>query len=209
MNRHEHSHTTGSTARIEALSDGVFAIVMTLLVFDIKVPTVPVEQLPTALVDLWPKFLGYAISFAILGIYWTGHRAQFNYIHRADHTMHWINILFLACVAFVPFATSLLDSYPGSRLTLTIYGANLILIGMVLYWHWVYATTNYRLVDVTISPVVVRFATQRCLLAPICYALAIGLGFVHPILSIMVYVIVPILYIVPHLQSYWLRLASR
>ena len=86
-----------STHRIEALADGVFAIVMTLLVFDLRVPEVSATELPTALFALWPKFLGYATSFVLLGIYWVGHRNQFNFIRRADqkHMETQFNIVLL------------------------------------------------------------------------------------------------------------------
>ena len=202
---HRHAHPVGhlNTYRIEALTDGVFAIVMTLLVFDIKIPNVPIAALPSALVGLWPKFLGYVVSFVLLGIYWVGHRAQFNFIRRTDQNAQWITILFLSFSAFVPFSTGLLSRYPREVLAIAIYGINLILIGVALYWHWWYATTDYHLVDEDISPVVVRLGAQRCLLAPIGYIIAIGLAFINPYLSLITCAIVPFLYILPSLQRVW------
>ena len=88
--------------RVETLVDGVFAIVMTLLVFDIRVPTIAPEEaareLPRQLIAMYPRFLAYVFSFVILGFYWVGHRAQMHYIRRTDRLLLWINILFLMSV---------------------------------------------------------------------------------------------------------------
>ena len=126
--------------RIEALTDGVFAVAMTLLVLDIKVPELQqplaTAELPLKLVALWPKFLSYTISFVILGVYWVGHHVQLSFIRRADRPLLWINILFLLWVALVPFSTALLSEYSNTRLAIAIYGANLIAIGLTLALHW-------------------------------------------------------------------------
>src|ERR1700737_1299223 len=104
-----------SRNRIEALTDGVFAVAMTLLVLDIKVPELPqpmaTDELLRQLLALWPKFLSYVISFVILGVYWVGHHVQLSFIRRADRPLLWINILFLLWVALVPFSTALLGEY--------------------------------------------------------------------------------------------------
>jgi len=101
------SYETGlSKNRIESLTDGIFAVVMTLLVLDISVPQIASShynvgsvaaetELVKRLFDLWPKILGFGISFIILAIYWMAHHRQFNYIKHLDHTLVWINIIFL------------------------------------------------------------------------------------------------------------------
>lgn len=100
------------TINLENLTIGVFAIVMTLLVLDIKAPDVMLSELPSALIALWPNILSYAISFAILGIYFMGYTAQFRSIQKADHNSHWISFLFLALVTLIPFSTALLSKTP-------------------------------------------------------------------------------------------------
>lgn len=198
------------TGRVENLADGVFSIVMTLLVFELNLPSMESgTNLAPALLSLWPKFLAFAISFALLGIYWLGHRSQFNYIKRADHVSHWLNILFLACVSLVPFSTKVLGRFPQERLALILYGVNLIVIGLVLYWKWRYAIQGHRLVDREVPEMIARFGTLRCLLAPACYAVGIGIAFVNPTLTLILYACVPALYIIPGLQRVWLHLASR
>ena len=198
-----------STHRIEALADGVFAIVMTLLVFDLRVPEGPAAELPATLIALWPKFLGYAISFVLLGIYWVGHRNQFNFIKRADQNFHWLNILFFGAVCLVPFSTGLVSRYPGEWLVIAIYGANLILIGVCLFLLWTYATYRYHLVDPDLPQPVMRLARQRTLLAPAFYVVAIVVGLINPRFSLIIFALVPLLYIFPGLQHFWTYLAHR
>ena len=119
-----------ATNRLEALVDGVFAVVMTLLVLDITVPspTQPhaVAHLVRNLIALKPTVLSYALSFVIAGIYWVGHHNQFAYIRRTDRPLLWINILFLMCVAFIPFSACTTTSprrlRPRARAYLRIQG---------------------------------------------------------------------------------------
>src|SRR5947209_2907092 len=99
-----------STGRVETLADGVFAIVMTLLILDIRAPDVVRDSadLQGKLIALLPHIRGYALSFLILGVLWVGHHNQFYYIKRTDRIFLWINIAFLMCVAFIPFSSALL-----------------------------------------------------------------------------------------------------
>jgi uncharacterized membrane protein len=190
-----------SRNRIEALTDGVFAVAMTLLVLDLRVPELQppldISQLPVRLLALWPKFLSYAISFVILGVYWVGHHIQLSFIRRADRPLLWINLLFLLWVALVPFSTALLSEYPAAQAAITVYGLNLIAIGLTLALHWWYATVEARHVDADIHPGLVRGALLRTLMAPALYVVAIVISFVRPELSLLIYAFVPILYILP------------
>lgn len=199
--REHGSHLVGtaeSTARIEALTDGVFAIVMTLMVFDIRVPLVEVGQLPQAVASLWPKFFAYAISFVQLGIYWAGHRSQFQFISRENHTLRWISLFFLALVAFIPFSTQLLSNYLGHRLGLVIYGANFIAVGVVLSWHWLYAVRRAQLVSEPVPRAVVSTAVRRTLTAPVLYAVGLLVLLVSPWATLAIYTAIPI-YLFPAL----------
>jgi uncharacterized membrane protein len=198
-----------STHRVEALADGVFAIVMTLLVFDLRLPDATLAELPAVLAALWPKFLGYVVSFLLLGIYWVGHRNQFNFIRRADQNFHWLTIFFLGVVCLVPFSTGVLSRYPDALLAVAIYGVNLVLIGVALAIVWTYATYRGHLVDADLPRAVVRLGKQRSLLAPACYIVAILAGLIDPRLSLVIYALVPLLYIFPGLQHFWTYLAHR
>lgn len=189
-----------TTARIETLADGVFAIVMTLLVFDIRVPVQEaVDQfgLLGALLTLTPNLLSYVISFVILGVLWVGHHNQFFYIRRADRQLLWINIVFLMCVALLPFSAALVARYGGDRVALIVYDINLILAGLVLFWHWMYGTRDSHLTNQTIDPDVRRRVNRRILIPPTLYGLAILIAFISTEASFVIDILVPILYAFP------------
>jgi uncharacterized membrane protein len=124
-----------SKCRLEFLTDGIFAIVMTLLVLEITVPQISSHapdvvqaDLLKKLLDLWPKIFSYVISFMILAIYWRAHHRQFHYIKQADGVLVWTNIMFLMAVSFLPFSTALLGEYIDQQISVLIYGGNSIVI---------------------------------------------------------------------------------
>jgi uncharacterized membrane protein len=132
--------------RIGGLSDGVFAIAMTLIVFEIKIPDPgPIQtdaELLAALATLGPRIVTYLLSFLTLGIFWSGQQTQLNHIRQADRHLAWIYIGFLAGVAIMPFSTSLLAEFITFRLALVAYWANIAVLGAILYGAWVYAIRN-------------------------------------------------------------------
>jgi hypothetical protein len=102
------------TGRLEAFSDGVFAIAITLLVLEIAVPHVEHDaSLTNALLDLWPSYFGYAVSFITIGVMWINHHHMFKDIERVDHGLLALNLLLLICISFVPFPTAVLAEYVG------------------------------------------------------------------------------------------------
>ena len=197
-----------SKTRIEALTDGIFAIAMTLMVFDIKVPAVTqMNQLNLRheLIQLWPRFLAYVISFVMLGVYWVGHHNQYHYIRRTDRPFLWINIFFLMGVSLIPFSTGLLGQFPEDRTALGVYGLNLIMVGGFLYAHWSYATREHRLVQRQISSEVVRQAKYRIMIGPVASILAICASFVSTRLSLAIFAFIPLLYLIPgRIDYHWL-----
>jgi len=196
-----------TTNRIETLADGIFAIVMTLLVFNLKVPEgVPLAELPARLLELWPKLLSYLISFGVTGIYWINHHNQFYYIKYADRWLLWINILFLMLVALTPFSAALLGEYPSSVVAVVVYGCNMILNRLVLFLNWWYATSDNRLVSANLAPELVKLFTRRILVAPLFYLVAIGISFFSTEVSILLYSLLTVFYILPsQLDREWLN----
>lgn len=197
--------------RVEALTDGVFAIAMTLLVFGITIPAVaqdsPAAVFQQKLLELWPKFLTYGISFIVLGIYWVGHHNQFHYIRRTDRTLLWINIFFLMSVGLIPFSTTLMGQFPTQQSAVVLYGANLILAGGLLYTHWWYATDRHRLIDTDVHPEVVSLAKRRILMGPVAFLSAIGLSFLSARFAIVLYALAPLLYLAPgRIDLHWASL---
>lgn len=136
MTESNESFPFGLTAtRIQAFSDGVFAIVITLLIIDLKIPQLAGEsagELGGRLFELWPKLLSYVLSFVIVGVYWVMHHHIFHYIQRTDRIALWLNIFFLMSVAFVPFPTALLGEYGSNQLVVIIYGVNVMVSRLLL-----------------------------------------------------------------------------
>ena len=168
-------------SRIETLCDGVLAIAMTLMIFNIRVPEMPREQassrLAGELFQLWPRFVVYVVSFVMLGIYWVGHHNQFHYIRRTDRVLLWLNIVFLMFVTLIPFSTALMVQYPSQRLSVDIYAITLIMLGISLYIHWWYAASSHRLVDEELDPRLITLAKRRIIRAPVILLAAIAASF--------------------------------
>jgi len=116
--------------RLEAFSDGVFAIVITLLVLDIKIPEVAAPDLGAWLVSVLPQLLTYILSFFVVGLYWHSHHQVAAQIKLIDEIFIWLNLVWLLFVSVLPFPTSLLGRYPFQPIPLTIYGINLILVNV-------------------------------------------------------------------------------
>ena len=194
------------TDRIEALTDGVFAIVMTLLVHELRVPHVEhPSELPGQLAALWPNLVSYIISFVVLGVFWVGHHNQFHFIKRSDRKFMWINIFFLLSVSSIPFTAGLIGDYPGEQLALALYGLGLICTSLLLFTHWRYATTNGRLVDTPVDTVTQSLVSRRILTQPLVYVVAILVSFLSPWVSFIIYVATPLLYIFPtRLDQIWI-----
>jgi uncharacterized membrane protein len=139
-------------ARVEFFSDAVFAIAITLLVFDIKVPSgLPLSAIPDELSRLIPQIMSYVLSFAVVGIFWLSHHRMFRYLRRLDTTLMLLNLLFLLLVALVPFSTKLLAAYGMAEDVALLYPAILALAALAFYAVWWYATRGRRLVEPTLS----------------------------------------------------------
>ncbi len=140
-----YNHLAGrSLERIGALSDGVFAIAMTLIVLEIRLPELEGAadnaSLWSAFVTLGPAFITYVLSFLTLGIFWNGQQTQLSYLAGADRHLAWLYLVFLALVALMPFSTSVLSEHTGLSLAVIIYWANIALLGIAIYACWAYAT---------------------------------------------------------------------
>src|SRR5215208_4129812 len=170
------------------LSDGIFAIAITLLVLDIHVPDIPenlvTSELPAALLALWPKYLGYFLSFVGISTFWMIHHSIFRPIRAYDRVLLYLNFLFLMVVAFVPFPTSLLGEYGDHQLPVAIYAATLAAGRLLLtatYWH---SVRNERLLDEPQDPATVRFFLLRGLALPVIFLVSIVISFLSVSLAI-------------------------
>jgi len=191
MLRPTQSETGKDRDRIVNLSDGVFAIAITLLVLDIRVPNLPendvASQLPGALLSLWPKYLGYILSFVGISAFWTIHHSIFRHIRSYDRTLLYLNFLFLMVVAFLPFPTALLGEYGDHQLPVVIYAATLALGRLLLtaiHWH---SMRNDRLLDEPQDPAVMRFYLIRGLTIAAIFLLSIVISFFSASLAIVMW----------------------
>ena len=190
------------TGRIEAFSDGVFAIAITLLVIEIGVPHVEGAALSQALVEQWPSYLAYAISFLQIGVIWANHHNRFRFIARSDHLLLFLNILFLMCVAFIPFPTALLADYllgSGAERTTAgaVYAGTLAVTAVFFTLLWLYAAANYRLVNRNLDPSLLRAITRRYLFGMFAYLVAFAIAFVNVAASLILIVVLALLFVLP------------
>jgi uncharacterized membrane protein len=191
------------TGRLEAFSDGVFAIAITLLIIEIGVPhVVGTESLSEKLVELCPSYLGYAISFLVIGTVWANHHNRFRLISRSDHVLLSLNIVFLMCVAFIPFPTALLADYLSGtdehRTTaVAVYSGTLAVTAVFFTILWLYAAGNYRLVDRAIDPLLLRAMTRRYVFGMVLYILAFALAFFSAAARLTLIVILALIFVLP------------
>lgn len=181
------------TVRIEAFSDGVFAIDITLLTFQLKAPSLKAaassHSLALALFHQWPNYIAYFISFTTIFIIWLNHHRMYNVIWRSDVRFMFYNGLLLLLVSLVPFTTSLLADYintPAYQLSSALYMILFAGISWTLLSMWNYATDNYRLLKRPAAQVRIRSIHTSLLISTVTYAAAAGLSFLLPSLSILV-----------------------
>lgn len=183
--------------RVEALSDGVFAVAMTLLVFGFRAGGISAAALRSTLLHLWPQLLAYILSFIIVGVYWVAHHTHFHFIARVNRTLLWFNNLFLMIVAFIPFPASLLGEYPDSQVSIVVYAGTLVCANTFLALTWFYASRAGLLHSGL--PARFRRYTLRVTSAPILvYIAAIAVSFASRKISLALFAVVPAFFIIPH-----------
>lgn len=193
----ENSNSWISADRQKALADGVFAIVMTLLVLELSVPVIHGgnnHELTQALAAMWPKFVAYTLSFLILGVFWLVHHFLFDVIKYYDTRLAWLNIIFLLFVALVPFTTSLLGEYLLQKTPAIIYGVQLLAVFFMGFVIWSYATSQ-KLYDAEVDSRFVRGGRRMGYLYFVILITAIILAFFVPFVSILIYAAFVLLFI--------------
>jgi uncharacterized membrane protein len=186
--------------RLEGLTEGVFAIVMTLLVFLLIAPEF-VDDSGDAMLHiqaaaLLPSLRAYASSFLVLGIFWVTHHAVFHYIQRLDGFIIWINIIFLMTVALVPLSTLMVVNYDPVPLALVFYGANMFAASVPLVLTWIYAVWTGDLVHPDVDKATMRFVTLKTLAAPVIFIVATGVSYLDLHATRTIYFAAAVVYIV-------------
>ncbi len=186
-----------TTKRLESLSDGIFAIAMTILVLNLRVPlmtdTEAVTKLPGILRGLWPNFFAYTLSFLLLAAFWIMHHKQFHAIKKVDEPLLWLNIISMLFVVMIPFSTYLYGEYETSRTAALFFEGNLGLAGAAFFLTYWYATKDHRLVDDDLDARRVSLTRKRTALMPVVSVLAIGISFISPQYSTLAYLLIPVI----------------
>ena len=196
----DHLHAN-ETQRIEAFSDGVFAIAITLLIIEIGVPHVTGDEtLSESLGDLWPSYGAYVLSFVMIGIYWVNHHSLFRLFVRTDHFFLMLNVFFLMAIAFLPFPTAVLGEYLNDSaqrdIAVRLYAFGLLIPAFGWIVVWLYANAR-GLVDERLAPQYVRFLTVQYLLSNILYAGALMLSFLDAWVALALVTGLTLLYMLP------------
>jgi uncharacterized membrane protein len=185
MSRHWRYGDTGTRLdRITAFTDGVFAVAITILVLDLRVPAIASEhirdELPRALRGLLPNALSYTLSFATIALYWMGHHRCFTFITRYDRRLVRLNLIFLFFVSCIPFTTALNGAYGTYLPAFTAFAASVALTGFAFTLLWYHATANHRLVDADLDARFIRYITLRTLVMPLLAVIGVGIALVAP-----------------------------
>lgn len=189
-----------TTDRLEAFSDGVFAIAITLLVLDLSLPEVWLDDPLTAFLDLWPSYLAYVVSFATIGAAWLAHTAVTNRVARGDTTFARLNLLLLLVVSFLTFPTSLVGeavrAEDAERVATTIFGLNLFLVAVITALLWRHAR-RHGLVRDDVADDEVAVLTQRLTPSLWGYLAMIVVGLFLPVVAVMGYLAIGLVLLFP------------
>jgi uncharacterized membrane protein len=199
MNIDEH-RLTMSANRLESLGDGIFSVAMTILVIELKVPSVQgnsLRDLLHALYEIRQEIFCYFVSFIVLGIMWFGHRMVFEYISRTNRYFIFLGVLFYMVVCLVPFTTRFLAADTLKWYAILMYGLNLSMCNLTLFAQWKYGIKRPTLHARVLPPEVRKEAKILFLISPVLYAIAIAISFYIPLVSIIIFFITPILYLLP------------
>jgi uncharacterized membrane protein len=189
------------SVRLESLGDGIFAVAMTILVIELKWPVLKDTSLHSFSVSfhaILPSLLCYIISFIVLGIMWFGHRVMFEYIGKTNRHFIYLGVLFYMMVCLVPLSTRFLAENKLQWGTILVYGLNLSLCNLSLYAQWNYGINRQGFLERELPAEVRKEAKISFLISPVVYTAAIIIAFWLPTVSIVIFIITPLLYLIPN-----------
>jgi uncharacterized membrane protein len=193
-----------STSRLEAFSDGVFAIAITLLIIEIKVPShedLHDQSLVHYIWQQWPKYFAYVLSFVMIGIYWANHHYLFKLFRRTDHVFNLLNVFFLMTIAFLPFPTGVLGDYiivaEHEKDAVSFYALAIWMPAFAWLMIWLYAKHKRRIIDPGLTPRFIKTLTLQYIFSNILYISAFLVSLISPVASIIICVGLTLLYLLP------------
>lgn len=191
--------------RLEAFSDGVIAIAITLLILDIRVPKLhngDARELLVALAQQWPSYVGYVLSFLSIGVIWANHTQMLRYIRRNNHTLLGLNSLFLLTVALLPFATAFLAEYitgthAEQQVAALVYGGAIALVAVMFNVVWWYGVNHPGLLDAGASSRLCLAVAGQYQLSLVIYLASLVVAFLLPIAAVLIWLVVALYYALP------------
>jgi len=198
--KHNESRLDFQIDRLSFFSDGVFAIAITLLIIEIKVPVIEHasnEALSHSLSEMSLKFIGFLISFAIVGHYWSVHHRIFGYVKKYNSPLLWVNLGFLCSVVLLPFSSGLLGEYSSDLhlyVPYVVYVINICLTGLMNCWLWLYISNpRKQFLTHTISNARIRLGLYRSLIIPLVFIISLIVFYINPFISRFIPLIIPFL----------------
>ena len=186
--------------RLILFSDAVFAIAITLLVIEIKIPEIPRNIvtdniLGEKLLELIPKFIGFLISFLLIGQYWTVHHRMFGYVTNFTQRLVWLNILFLLAVALMPFSTGFYSEYAGLPIITPVifYTSNIALLGIVNFYMWRYISRPKNKLTENLSPLLAKYSSFRAVTVPVVFIIFAFVYMRSPNIAAFIPILIPVI----------------
>lgn len=201
MNNSQKNQATISTQRLEAFSDGVFAIVITLLFLNLNVPEIGNQtdwrELLNALYLLLPKFSSIFISFVFVAIFWVAHHQFFHTLRETTRGLLWLNLIFLFLVCFVPFPAAIIAEFPNNKTSVVFFGATVLLTGIMLVALRWYAWMQHKEITSVTDPTQVKKALHRSLFIVLFNVIGLIVSFFYPVAAIAIYLLTPLTLLFP------------
>ncbi|GAB3329522.1 hypothetical protein GCM10027452_01960 [Micromonospora halotolerans] len=208
--------TRSDTSRAVAFSDAIFAIIITLLVLDLRVPDVPPGRLLSGLLHQWPSYVAYLASYSYVAVVWLNHKAAFNRIQQADRGLHWRNLFVLFTTALLPFPTIVVShalqehDNADQRVAIAFYA----LIGALLCATWLafyhYLARHPDLLKEQVKDAFFRVERLRALAGVVLYVLAGVVGYlVAPLVGLAIFLLLPVFYAVTSAGLYQFPMTRR
>jgi uncharacterized membrane protein len=189
--------TSWTPGKIISLTDNIFAFAMTLLVINFVIPPdLPSESLQQLFLNLWPQFLTYFMSFAVLGTFWVGHHNLFSLIKHTDRKAVWINVVFSSFIVLIPLTTAVLRQFYADQIAVVAYGMNMIICGLAAYWLWSH-TVKHNLLKDDVDQEMVETMHRRIVVPVTGAVLVTIIAIFFPMVSLFLFAILFLLVTIP------------
>ncbi|MFE7798046.1 TMEM175 family protein [Nocardia sp. NPDC057440] len=188
------------TARVEAFSDGVMAIAITLLILEIRLPEYEPGHLLGALGHIWPSYVAYLASFLTIGVIWMNHHAFFSRVRHVDHVLRWWNLMLLLGVSVLPFPTMVLAEHAvhgsgnDAKVAAALYGIAGVMMTVPWAPLWWRLVSRPELLEPAFDSAFARRESVRAYPGIVIYAICIGVGLIQPVAALILYLVVAIFY---------------